>query len=208
MPCARKRLHERRVILIDDIAFRMGYLCKRVLAFDLGAMNRVKFDTLKRMNRRSRSPDERRRDLTRGKDATYWSQTAASLTKEVAQLREDAKKRDREYSSLRECNSRLFVSYREMERKLNDAERELTYLRTDPFQESRLLFQRHIHHPSQHRGEGRDSTGIRRAEQCRLSIKRQSERLMKRPVNLFYYQNESKNWSPCFKINKTSMRVE
>ena len=138
MPCVRKRLHERRVILIDDIAFRMGYLCKRVLAFDLGAMNRTKFDTLKRMNRRSRSPDERRRDLTRGKDATYWSQTAASLTKEVAQLREDAKKRDREYSSLFECNSRLFASYKEMERKLNDAERELTYLRTDPFQESRV----------------------------------------------------------------------
>jgi hypothetical protein len=138
MPCARKRLHERGVILIDDIAFRMGYLCKRVLAFDLGAMNRTKFDTLKRMNRRSRSPDERRRDLTRGKDAAYWSQTAASLTKEVAQLREDAKKRDREYSSLFECNSRLFASYKEMERKLNDAERELTYLRTDPFQESRV----------------------------------------------------------------------
>ena len=136
MPCVRKRLHERRVVLIDEIAFRMGYLCKRVLAFDLSAMNQSKLDTIKRMNRRSRSPDERRRDLTRGKDATYWSQTAASLTKEVAQLREDAKKRDREYSALFECNSRLFAAYKEMERKLNDAERELTYLRTDPFQES------------------------------------------------------------------------
>jgi hypothetical protein len=121
---------------MDDIAFRLGYLCKRVLVFDLNAMRQA---DNKRKRKRSRSPEANKKgpSVSRGKDASYWSDVASSLSKEAAQLREAAQKRDREYSSLLECNSRLLVSYREMERKLVDAERELTYLRTDPFQESR-----------------------------------------------------------------------
>jgi hypothetical protein len=59
-------------------------------------------------------------------------------TAEAAQLREENQKRTREYQSILECNARLLTSYRDMERRLLDAERELTYLRTDPFQESRV----------------------------------------------------------------------
>jgi hypothetical protein len=133
MPCARKRVHERRVVQIDDIAFRMGYLCKRVLAFDLCAMNQARCDARRLMNsRRSRSPEEKRRT----NDTTHWSQTANTLAGELTQLREAKSKRDREYEALLECNSRILVSYRNMERKLVDAEREINYLKTDPFQES------------------------------------------------------------------------
>ena len=131
MPCARKRLHERCVVQIDEIAYRLGYLCKRVLAFDL--VNQCG------RKRRSRSPDPppaAAPDLIRGKNATYWSEAATSLSTEAAQLREEIQKRNREYQSILECNARLLTSYREMERRLLDADRELNYLRTDPFQES------------------------------------------------------------------------
>jgi hypothetical protein len=137
MPCARKRLHERWIIAIDEIAFRMGYLCKRVLAFDLGTMSQAKFDAMRRVQRRSRSPDESKTSRVRGKDVTFWSQKAATLSADVVQLREEAGKHERDYSSLTECNVRLITSYKAMERKLSDAERELLYLRTDPFRESR-----------------------------------------------------------------------
>jgi hypothetical protein len=131
MPCSRKRAHELRVVFIDDIAFRLGYLCKRVLAFD----------PTQRPNKRSLSPAKRpcvaNTNLIKGKDATFWSQAASSLSLEALQLREALHKRDREYASLLECNLRLVASYKEMELRLTDADRELTYLRTDPFQESR-----------------------------------------------------------------------
>ncbi len=112
MPCARKRLHERCVVQIDEIAYRLGYLCKRVLAFDL--VNQCG------RKKRSRSPDPppAASDLIRGKNATYWSEAATSLSTEAAQLREEIRKRNREYQSILECNARLLTSYREMERRL------------------------------------------------------------------------------------------
>ncbi len=138
MPCSRKRVHERCVVLIDDIAFRLGYLCKRVLAFDL---HNNSTSPLQRPKKRSLSPAKRpcvaNRNLIKGKDTAYWSQAASSLSIEASQLREALKKRDMEYASLLECNSRLVSSYKEMERRITDADRELTFLRTDPFQESR-----------------------------------------------------------------------
>ena len=134
MPCERKRIHERRLIVIDEIAFRMGHLFKRML---IGAMTQARFDA--RTKRRSRSPGEYKTHAggcVRGKDATFWSQTAATQSNELLQLREAALKRERDYTALAECNVRLLTSHREMERKLVNAERELLYLRTDPFLES------------------------------------------------------------------------
>ncbi len=130
MPCARKRLHERCVVQIDEIAYRLGYLCKRVMAFDLVHQSGRR--------KRCRSPEPPAPNLIRGKNITYWSEAALSLSAEAAQLREENQKRTREYQSILECNARLLTSYRDMERRLLDAERELTYLRTDPFQESRV----------------------------------------------------------------------
>ena len=121
------------MIFMDEIAFRMGYLCKRVLAFDLGSMSR-KLDNTRKTNR-SRSPDERR---VRGMGASYWSQTASSLSSDVVGLTEALKTRERDYYSLLECNTRLLGSYKELERRLLDADREIVYLKTDPFQESRV----------------------------------------------------------------------
>ena len=128
MPCPHKRGHEREMI-----AFRMGYLCKRVLAFDLGSMSRRPDCT--RKTHRSRSPDERR---VSGMGASYWSQTASSLSSDVVGLTEALKTRDRDYYSLMECNTRLLRSYKELERRLIDADREIVFLKTDPFQESRV----------------------------------------------------------------------
>jgi len=61
---------------------------------------------------------------------------AATLSSDVVQLREAATAREREYSSLFELNSKLLASYKELERKMVDSERELNYLRIDPFQDS------------------------------------------------------------------------
>jgi hypothetical protein len=69
---------------------------------------------------------------------------ASTLSNDVVRLDEAAKAREREYSSLFELNSKLLASYREIERKMVDAERELNYLRTDPFQESSVYC--HHHH--------------------------------------------------------------
>jgi hypothetical protein len=54
----------------------------------------------------------------------------------VSQLNDSLKSREREYASLFEINSKLLFSFKELERKMIDAERELNYLRTDPFQET------------------------------------------------------------------------
>ncbi len=137
----RKRGHERRAATaVNEIAFRMGYLSKRVLVFDCETSRRPKSETMcHRKNCRSRSPDERRRMRSprdKGKDISYWSQMAATLSSDVVQLREAATAREREYSSLFELNSKLLASYKELERKMVDSERELNYLRIDPFQDS------------------------------------------------------------------------
>lgn len=122
------------MVLMDGIAFRLGYLCKRVLAFDLGVMRRSGLGSAPR----SRSPDERRvgGPKSRGKDASYWHRTATSLSSEVAQLRETVRLRERDNASLFEIHGKLLSSFRELERKLADSEREVTHLRTDPFRES------------------------------------------------------------------------
>jgi hypothetical protein len=130
--------------LIDEIAFRFGYLCKRVLAFDLGVLKQPKLRVSQRM--RSRSPDERRlkkgfcccvgSKMIKGRDILYWSQSASTLLHDVTQLNDALKSRERDYASLFEINSNLLSSYKELERKMADAERELIYLRTDPFQET------------------------------------------------------------------------
>jgi hypothetical protein len=148
MLCVRKRGHERHTTsaAVNEIAFRMGYLSKRVLVFDSESSRRSIFSGHSRRNNnnnsnnnnRSRSPDEKRTRSPRdkGKDISYWSQMAATLSNDVKQLKEDANTRQREYSSLFELNSKLLASFKEIERKMVDAERELNYLRTDPFQES------------------------------------------------------------------------
>lgn len=136
----RKRGHEMDTMaLIDDIAFGFGFLCKRVLAFDLGVLKQRRLQ-----RRRSRSPAERRAGCSccaesrkiKGKDALFWSQSASTLLNDVAQLNDSLKSREREYASLFEINTKLLSSFRELERKMMDAERELNYLRTDPFQET------------------------------------------------------------------------
>lgn len=141
----RKRGHEMNTMaLIDDIAFRFGHMCKRVLAFDLGVLKQPRLRAAPRL--RSRSPDERRLKTgchccvesrkVKGKDALFWSQSASTLLNDVSQLNDSLKSREREYASLFEINSKLLFSFKELERKMIDAERELNYLRTDPFQET------------------------------------------------------------------------
>ena len=65
---------------------------------------------------------------------------ASTLSNDVVRLGEAAKTRERDYASLFELNSKLLASYKEIERKMSDAERELNYLRTDPFQESSIIY--------------------------------------------------------------------
>jgi hypothetical protein len=122
--------------LMDGIAFRLGYLCKRVLTFDLGVMRQSRFHSTQRL--RSRSPDERRvsGSKSKGKDATHWHRVSVSLSSESAQLRETVRLRERDNASLFEIHGKLLSSYRELERKLADSEREVNHLRTDPFRES------------------------------------------------------------------------
>ncbi len=136
-PEVRKRGHDLRAVVADEIAFRMGFLCKRVIASDPGT--RKQTVVYRRANHRSRSPEERRRcadSRSKGKDATYWNDMATSLSSDVARLRDALSTREREYSSLFELNSKLVQSYKDLERKMIEAERELTYLRNDPFQET------------------------------------------------------------------------
>ena len=116
--------------LMDGIAFRLGYLCKRVLAVDLGVMRQAQVASNQRV--RSRSPDERR---PKGKDVTHWQRAATSLKSEVSQLKETMALRERDNASLFEMHAKLLSSFRELERKLADSEREITHLRTDPFRE-------------------------------------------------------------------------
>ena len=136
MPClVRKRGHEQRMALMDGIAFRLGYLCKRVLAFDLGVMKRSRFNATQP---RSRSPDERRVSgcNRKGKDATHWHRVSMSLSSETAQLRDKVRLRERDNASLFDIHGKLLSSFRELERRLADSEREVNHLRTDPFRES------------------------------------------------------------------------
>ena len=131
MQCVvRKRVDEQRMGLMDGIAFRLGYLCKRVLAVDLGVMRQAQVASNQRV--RSRSPDERR---PKGKDVTHWQRAATSLKSEVSQLKETMALRERDNASLFGMHANLLSSFRELERKLADSEREITHLRTDPFRE-------------------------------------------------------------------------
>jgi hypothetical protein len=131
MQCVvRKRGDEQRMGLMDGIAFRLGYLCKRVLAVDLGVMRQAQVASNQRV--RSRSPDERR---PKGKDVTHWQRAATSLKSEVSQLKETMALRERDNASLFGMHANLLSSFRELERKLADSEREITHLRTDPFRE-------------------------------------------------------------------------
>jgi hypothetical protein len=131
MQClVRKRGDEQRMGLMDGIAFRLGYLCKRVLAVDLGVMRQAQVASNQRV--RSRSPDERR---PKGKDVTHWQRAATSLKSEVSQLKETMALRERDNASLFGMHAKLLSSFRELERKLADSEREITHLRTDPFRE-------------------------------------------------------------------------
>jgi septation ring formation regulator EzrA len=114
----------------------MGYLCKRVLAFDSGS--------LRQCGKRGRSPDAKQPCPSNAKDAFHWRRVAASKSGEVAQLQGALTTREKEYASLFEMNSRLVASYRELERKIADAERELNYLRSDPFQPPAAVFRSHI----------------------------------------------------------------
>ena len=118
--------------LMDGIAFRLGYLCKRVLAFDLGVMRQTQVASNQRL--RSRSPDERR-PKSQGKDIAHWQRAATSLKSEVSQLKETMEMRERDNASLFGMHAKLLSSFRELERKLADSEREITHLRTDPFKE-------------------------------------------------------------------------
>lgn len=87
---------------------------------------------------RSRSPTATRRiqSSSGGRDAVFWNETANSLSREMTQLRESLAVREREYASLFELNAKVLSSYRELELKMTDAERELAYLRADPFGET------------------------------------------------------------------------
>jgi hypothetical protein len=126
-PIVRRRGHDRNGVAVDEIAFRMGYLCRKALTFDLEAQ---KFAGRKRCH----SPDERNHHsaaTNRARDPTNQRVTGDS-----AQLKDMLTKRDREYSALFEINSKLLSSYKELEKKYAEAEKELTFLRHDPFQES------------------------------------------------------------------------
>ena len=132
MPAVRKRGHDLRRTDVDGVAFQMGYLCRRVLAFDIGVVSQCR--------KRERSPDHRAAQDDRGaagvKDAFHWRRLATAKSGEVSQLRETLATREREYAALFEMNSRLVSSYRELERKTADAERELNLLRPNPFESS------------------------------------------------------------------------
>jgi hypothetical protein len=134
----RKRGHDRQRWAVNGIAFQMGYLCKRVLAH--GAVKQCG-------RKRERSPDANLQPcLSNAKDSSssyHWKRIATSKSGEVAQLQGALATREREYASLFEMNSRLVSSYRELERKMADAERELNYLRSDPFQPSAAVFRGH-----------------------------------------------------------------
>lgn len=125
--------------MANEIAFRMGYLCKRVITFDL-EMQKQK--TFTQSRKRSRSPDHERphnvtssssslkeKDSNSSSSSYYWDRK----TVDIAQLSDALAKRDREYYALFELNSKLVASYKELERKVNSAERELNFLRSDPY---------------------------------------------------------------------------
>jgi hypothetical protein len=131
----RKRGHDRQRLAVNSIAFQMGYLCKRVLACDVAVKQCGK--------KRERSPDAKQHCASNAKDSSHWRRVATSKSGEVAQLQGALATREREYASLFEMNSRLVSSYRELERKMADAERELNYLRSDPFQPSAAVFRSH-----------------------------------------------------------------
>ena len=216
----RKRGHElcqQGRTTAHDIAFRMGYLCKRVITFDMEVQkqsSRRRVMMIQESGRkRSRSPtyyfncgveeDEddhhdhyddssgnpvssssnqhssssssssnnrevllnqmRRRGISSSSsssnnnnnnnnydDASYYysysrndrsgnssSRSSRSFisynSRDVEQLGDALAKRDKEYSSLFELNSRLLASYKELERKMAEAEKELTFLRSEPY---------------------------------------------------------------------------
>ena len=167
-----------------DITFRMGYLCKRVITFDMEIQKQPRVIQESR-RKRSRSPTINRggleeddnnnnpvsssaassssssnrvvvlNQLRRGwsnnnnNNNYYVSENYASSnndrsssssrsfisynSRDVEQLGDALAKRDREYSSLFELNSRLLASYKELERKMAEAEKELTFLRSEPY---------------------------------------------------------------------------
>ncbi len=132
----RKRGHDRNGAAVDEIAFRMGYLCRKALTFDLEAQR------FAGSRKRCHSPDERdhhnhHSTSAASSRATSRDPTNQRIAGDSAQLLRDMlAKRDREYSALFEINSKLLSSYKELERRHAEAEKELTFLRHDPFQES------------------------------------------------------------------------
>lgn len=161
-------------MMVHDIAFRVGYLCKRVITFDLevqtqsmalassrkrGRSPGVAGDDEDNSNNNDANPPPRSSGCRNGrkKGATaknYWthhhhqrSAVADSTTTtnrcDVVELSDALEKRDKEYSSLFELHSKLLVSYRELERKTTEAERELTFLKSNPYLESGLATSHH-----------------------------------------------------------------
>ena len=134
MPCiVRKRGHEREMHLVDEIVSGFGYMCKRGLTFDMEITRQSRLAT-----KRSRSPEACRvkESNFKGQDVSYWNQLATTNSSDVSHLGDALQTRNREYAALFEINTKLLASYRALERKMIDAERELTHLRTNPFRES------------------------------------------------------------------------
>ena len=162
-----------------DITFRMGYLCKRVITFDMEIQKQPRVIQESR-RKRSRSPTINRGGVEEDDNNPVSSSAASSSSsfnrvvvrnqlrrgwsnnnnnnvsenyassnndrsssssrsfisynsRDVEQLGDALAKRDREYSSLFELNSRLLASYKELERKMAEAEKELTFLRSEPY---------------------------------------------------------------------------
>ena len=123
--------------LVDEIVSGFGYMCKRGLTFDM-EMKRQQSLLIRNTSRRSRSPEECRvrESNFRGGDISYWNQIAVTKSGDASHLGDALQTRNREYAALFEINGKLLATYRALERKMLDAERELTYLRTNPFHES------------------------------------------------------------------------